>query len=564
MRRTDRHIRKAHSYRRRLLRSLLSAVLPGTGQMVGGFTRRGLVMLALALLLLAIVLVMRLTRWDLMLSWAVRPSVILGLLAFNVVLLGFRLFAVADAYRAGGSQARWSDRAGRYPFGTEYYRTLDRAEQPEQASPPVAASPVAPAPVAASSVAAPHVAAAPVPRRSARPSRAPRWLAGMALGLLLLLTSAPHGVAAYYAYLSHGFLTSVFAGQQAPAPAPTTLLAATSTNTLPPTTTTSEATSTSAATSTTEPATTTTEPLFEWGQGDRLTVLLVGTDAGYGRTGARADSIMVATVDLEDGYVALFGIPRNTGDVPLGDRAAEALGRSTSRDMIGNLYEEAQNYPELAPPGGDPGAVVLSETAALLLGMPVHHYAVVDMGGFVDLVDAFGGIKLNVKERVRVRLSPPRAGESFRVYDIRPGIQELDGHEALAFARSRTGNSDYDRMRRQRCVIMALLYQNGVTDLAFNFPRVIGVLKESLATDIPIDRLADLIRVRGKIKADEMLSLGIGPPGYVRGRNELGYNILKDDVVQTAVREYLEEPEKILESQAASSETSDSDCWKVD
>jgi LCP family protein required for cell wall assembly len=304
---------------------------------------------------------------------------------------------------------------------------------------------------------------------------------------------------------------------------------------------------------------------LDWGADQRLTLLLIGTDAGYGRRGARADSVMVATVDLEKGSVALFGIPRNTGSLPLSDEAAAALGTDVYPEMISNLYEAAQDHPELAPEGGDPGAVVLRDTASRLLGIPIHHYAVVDMGGFVDLVDAFGGIKINVKERVWVRLSPPTKDEDYRVYDIKPGIQELDGHEALAFARSRTGNSDYDRMRRQRCVIMALLYQNGVKDLVLNFPEVIKVFQERMKTDIPIDRLQDLVRVRSKVQTDKMVSVGFGPPDYIRGRNELNYNILDTELVRATVLEYINEPEKILEQQkAAAEETGGTDCWKVD
>ena len=396
--------------------------------------------------------------------------------------------------------------------------------------------------------------------RRGRPARRHRQVAGVlaaaALVVLILLTLAPHVVAGYYAYLSRDFLTTVFVDEEVPAPTTTSLPIVTTTTTPAPvsTSTTERTVTTRRTTTTTEAPTTTTEPPLEWGADQRLTLLLIGTDAGFGRKGARADSIMVATIDLEKGSVALFGIPRNTGSLPLSEAAAQALGTDVYPEMISNLYEAAQHHPELAPEGGDPGAVVLRDTASMLLGIPIHHYAVVDMGGFVDLVDAFGGIKINVKERVWVRLSPPTADEDYRVYDIKPGIQELDGHEALAFARSRTGNSDYDRMRRQRCVIMALLYQNGVKDLAFNFPEVIKVFQDHMITDIPIDRLSDLIRVRGKVQTDKMVSVGFGPPDYITGRNELNYNILDTELVQATVQEYINDPETVLERQKAQAE----------
>ncbi len=537
MRRTDRYARTGYGHVRRLLHALLSALVPGTGQIAGGALRRGLVLLTVVVALVLLLVIITMVGWDLVLAWAIQPTVLLALLGANVVFLAFRLYAVLDAYFTG--------------------RPRDGEVQP---GPPAFVAPPH------SQLVAPPGGSPPGP-----PARRHRQVAGVlaaaALVVLVLLTLAPHVVAGYYAYLSRDFLITVFVDEEVPAPTTTSLPIVTTTTTPAPvsTSTTERTVTTRRTTTTTEAPTTTTEPPLEWGADQRLTLLLIGTDAGFGRKGARADSIMVATIDLEKGSVALFGIPRNTGSLPLSEAAAQALGTDVYPEMISNLYEAAQHHPELAPEGGDPGAVVLRDTASMLLGIPIHHYAVVDMGGFVDLVDAFGGIKINVKERVWVRLSPPTADEDYRVYDIKPGIQELDGHEALAFARSRTGNSDYDRMRRQRCVIMALLYQNGVKDLAFNFPEVIKVFQDHMITDIPIDRLSDLIRVRGKVQTDKMVSVGFGPPDYITGRNELNYNILDTELVQATVQEYINDPETVLERQkAVAEETGGSDCWKVD
>ncbi len=522
------------TYRRRLLNALLSAIVPGAGQLAAGRLARGLSMVGIAVAVLLAAAIVFATGVDRALAWVVEPPVLLTLLGLDAVLLAFRLFAAADAYRI----------------------PRPRQEPPwRQAAGPM---PAAEHPVSSSSAA---------PRRVESSTRG-AGLAGVALALLLLLVAAPHAVAGYYVYLSHDLVTSVFADEPA-APSTTTnttLAPATTTLATVAPTSTTRATPTSRTVATTAPpSTTTTEAPLEWGSDERLTFLLIGTDAGYGRRGARADSIMVATIDLRDGYVALFGIPRNTGDLPLSESAARALGMQTYPGMISDLYEEALGHPELAPQGQNPGAVVLRDTAGALLGLPVHHYAVVDMGGFVDLVDAFGGIKVNVKERVWVRLSPPRPGEDYRVYDIRPGVQELDGHEALAFARSRTGSNDYERMRRQRCVIMALLTQNGAAELALRFPAMVDVIREDLQTDIPLDRLQDLIRVRRQLKTGRMYTEGFGPPDYIDGRNELGYNILDTELVQAAVHAFLDDPEAVLEAQAEAATGEDpSECWRVE
>ena len=493
---------------RPLFHALLSAVVPGTGQIAAGARRRGYIMLAVVGLLLIVGVAIAFQGSDEVLSWAVRPQVLLALLGINVVLLAFRLFAVIDAYRTTGGRPGRADRSSR------------------------------PAAVAG----------------------------GVLLALVVLLTVAPHGAAGYYTYLSHDLLTSVFSSEDVTSStvaSPTTATSSTSTSGTTPASTSVNAGSATSTTATTELSPETTAEL-NWGEDQRLTILLIGTDAGYGRRGARADSVMVATFDLENGYVALFGIPRNAGSLPLGERTAEALGRRIYPDMLSNLYESAWNHPEIAPEGGDPGAVAVRDTASKLLGLPIQYYAVVDMAGLVDVIDAFGGITLNLKERFTVRLSPPSADDEWRVYDILPGRQELDGHEALAFARSRTGTSDYDRMRRQRCVLKALLYQNGVAELALKFPVVVKAIRDNLSTDIPIERLPDLIKVRAKLKTDEMLTVGFTPPNYISGRNELGYNILDQELVQAAVRRWIEDPQTVLGSRNLDIDMDTTDCWKVD
>jgi anionic cell wall polymer biosynthesis LytR-Cps2A-Psr (LCP) family protein len=207
---------------------------------------------------------------------------------------------------------------------------------------------------------------------------------------------------------------------------------------------------------------------------------------------------------------------------------------------------------------------VLRDAVSRILGIPVDYYAVVNMGGLVDLIDAFDGVTVNVETRLWVRLSPPTGEYEWKVYDIQPGIQHLDGLEALAFARSRTGSNDYVRMGRQRCVIAALLDQNGMGEMAWKFPTVAGVIKESVKTDIPIDALQSLVSIRSELKTEQMITVGFTPPDYIIGRNSLGYNILDLELVQSRVREIIETPEEVLATMDPASTLDDSECWKIE
>jgi len=122
-------------------------------------------------------------------------------------------------------------------------------------------------------------------------------------------------------------------------------------------------------------------------------------------------------------------------------------------------------------------------------------------------------------------------------------------------------------MQRQRCVVLALLYQNGVTDLALKFPDIVGAIKDNLKTDIPIDSLAELVKVRAKVDQDEMVAVGFTPPDYITGRNELGYNILDLELIRSTVQQVINDPQAWLASHPANSQAGEenpSDCWKVD
>jgi polyisoprenyl-teichoic acid--peptidoglycan teichoic acid transferase len=373
--------------------------------------------------------------------------------------------------------------------------------------------------------------------RPVRLSRRKAALTGVGLVLILLLTIAPHAVAGYYTIVSHNLLTSVFAGKDARSSS-TTLV----------------------STGASSPAD--TLPLhLESNQ--RLTILLIGTDAGYGRAGARADSINVATIDLKTGNVAVFGIPRNMAEIPLGKKTAAALKKTTYHDIINSLYTAGSQHPEIAPDGGDPGAEAVQETASLMLGIPIDYYAVVNLLGLVDMVNAVRGIDINVATRLHIWTPGLAPGDPNHDYYISPGVHHLDGVHALDYARSRIDADDYARMRRQRCVLMALLYQNGLAKLTLSFPKIASALQKSVVTSIPVSALPQLINLRGKPKTTGMIAVGLGPPTYITGQNAAGYNIPNIPVIRSTVRAIITDPVKWVADHPESATAGSSSCYKV-
>jgi polyisoprenyl-teichoic acid--peptidoglycan teichoic acid transferase len=346
---------------------------------------------------------------------------------------------------------------------------------------------------------------------ASRDGRAPAtsgWRKGAAAGMvaLIALTAAPHAAAAFYDLQTYDLVTSVFAGE--------------------------------------DPQWHARErDLHHTGNGlvtaipGRVTVLLLGGDAGPGRRGRRTDTMIVASFELATGKVSLFGLPRNMVQVPLPDGpAADHFGecRCFPR-LLNELYAFAEDErPDLFPNSKRPGIAAVAGAAEELLGLPIDHYALVDLLGFVDVVDALGGVTVNNLKPLRIEIDRLGREGSQPAFNIQPGRRRLNGFTALAYSRSRETTSDYDRMQRQRCVIGSLARQTEPAEVLAAFPRLVKVLKRSVATDIPANRLPTLLQAVGD-KPVKVATIGFQPPTYNSGWWN-GYPIPDVDKIQAAVR----------------------------
>ena len=334
------------------------------------------------------------------------------------------------------------------------------------------------------------------------------WRKGAAAGMvaLLTLTAAPHAAAAYYDLQAYDLLTSVFAGE---------------------------------------------DPQWHGRPGERhengnglvtaipgrVTVLLLGGDAGPGRRGLRTDTMIVASFEVASGKLSLFGLPRNLVRVPLPDGpAADYFGECHCFPrLLNELYAFAEDErPDLFPNSRRPGIAAVAGAAEELLGLPIDHYALVDLLGFVDVVDALGGVTINNRKPLRIeidRLGRPGPHPGF---ELQAGRRRLNGYSALAYSRSRETTSDYDRMQRQRCVIGSLARQTRPTQLLAAFPRLVKVLKRSVATDIPAARLPSLLEAAGD-QPVKVATVGFTPPAYNVGWSS-GYPIPNVHKIHSTVR----------------------------
>jgi LCP family protein required for cell wall assembly len=267
----------------------------------------------------------------------------------------------------------------------------------------------------------------------------------------------------------------------------------------------------------------------------RLNVLLVGSDAGPDRRGARTDTMMVASIDTKSGRTILFGLPRNIqrAQFPPGSAMAKRFPQGfhnpadpLSGDYLLNaVYGYAHTHPEVAPAGPtrDPGLNLLHSSVATMLGLQLDYYVEVNMAGFAAIIDALGGLTVDLgPDPLPVGGITP-SGKHVRPDRFLPtGVQHLNGTDALAFARSRTYGDDYQRMGRQRCLLQYLLQQKSPADVLTNFQAVAAATTNSVSTNIPQGVLPALVSVADKIGTGALESVSFDPnladPGEPDGR----------------------------------------------
>lgn len=232
----------------------------------------------------------------------------------------------------------------------------------------------------------------------------------------------------------------------------------------------------------------------------RLNVLLLGGDGGLNRRGIRTDTISLASINVATGKTVIFALPRNLQYAPFppGTLMAKQFPNGFPQFAFG-IYTWAQENRHLFGKIHDPGALAVEQAVAQTLGIPVHYYALVNLSGFQEVVDALGGITLRVEQRLPIGggINQATGRKNPILGYIEPGLQRLNGYRALWYARSREGSTDYARMERQRCVFGAMLNALDPFTVLKNYRELADSIGKVIATDInqsELDRLIDVSR----------------------------------------------------------------------
>ena len=431
----------------------LSFVLPGLGQLTTGAHRRGLLFAAPAVAIFLALVALASAGPTAIADLVVRPDVLVGLLVLNLAIAAYHGVAVVDAWRSAGPSER-------------------------------------------------------------RPVRR----AAPALLVLLTLTLAGHGALEAVGYSASTTFDAVFGpsdggtdwvvpepsfesdvpSSSPGSPAPSML--PTPTPSAPPTSTPVPSPSPTVA-----PA---------WARDGRLDLLLIGSDAGPDRWSLRTDTMIVLSIDVATGRAALFGVPRNMVGVPLPPESAGAFADGRFPGLLNALYVYAMGHPGAFPGGDARGFRAVTGAVQELVGVRLDGVVVVNLTGFVRLVNAIGGLWIDVPERLVDRNYPLEDGSGHLSIDIAPGCQHLDGRMALAYARSRHQDSDYGRMHRQQVVLVALARQVDPLALVPKVPDLLAIARDNLWTTVRRSDVAALARLAAHVNPASVKTTLFVPSRY--------------------------------------------------
>ena len=252
-----------------------------------------------------------------------------------------------------------------------------------------------------------------------------------------------------------------------------------------------------------------------WANVGRVNMLLIGSDAGADRTGLRTDSLIVASIDTKTGNTVLFGLPRNLENVPFppNDPLSKVWPNGFncgSVCLLNAVWQQGEQHKNLFPGDKQPGLTATRDVVGAVLGLQVDYYTIIDLAGFQGLVNAMGGVYVNVDKKLPIGGSHDANGHVLTnpTGYITPGRhKKLTGYQALWFARSRFSSDDYDRMRRQRCMVSALVDQSNPVKLLQKYPKIASVAKHNIETDIPRKDLPAWVTLVERMQGGKITSL---------------------------------------------------------
>lgn len=291
------------------------------------------------------------------------------------------------------------------------------------------------------------------------------------------------------------------------------------------------------------------EPLASNGEavvGDGFkTILLLGGDEGPGRWALRTDTMILVTIHEASGRIAMISIPRNMNKMqfPPGSAMANEFPKGFT-DLANAIYPYVYTHEDISATyaRGDlqPEAIALASGISYSMNITIDDYVLVNMQGFLEIIDALGGVTLTLDEKIPMPGNVPGAKHPYPDF-VGPGEVTMDGTTALGFARSRSADSDYGRMGRQRQLLTALASQVQGSDILLRFPNLTEIMRWTVRTSLSADEFSSLVdRLRSGAAIKE--SVGLTPPLIKPGNPNFTDISNLIDALQAAIRDNVDFP----------------------
>jgi len=248
-------------------------------------------------------------------------------------------------------------------------------------------------------------------------------------------------------------------------------------------------------------------------------ILLLGQGDESHEGADLTDTMMIASIDPKTRSVALLSIPRDLYLTNPGDKM-----------VPGRINEQYWNYRRKLEYGPDkmerPAASQiamreLADQVGRLFKVQIHHVIKVDFIGFVQAVDAIGGIEVDIPNGL-VDTEYPGPNYTYQTFAISAGLQTLDGETALKYARSRHSTSDFDRSRRQQLIIRAVgdkIKSQGILSQPNQLVSLMNIMKDHVETSMTFRELLTLAGMGQDLDRNNLFSMNIrdgdGPGGFL-------------------------------------------------
>ena len=293
---------------------------------------------------------------------------------------------------------------------------------------------------------------------------------------------------------------------------------------------------------------------FEPSKG-RYNILVLGGDSGSNRMGLRPDSISVLSVSADTGMAVNIGLPRNLQRIQFKEgtpiRSVYPYGFNNNCEgecFLSSIYKVTMDnhkdlYPGISKKNSTAGIEATRSAVEWVTGLEIDAYVLINMDSFVELIDALGGITVNVKKALPIggqqdcypadndheSICPDALGW------IEKGKQHMDGRTALWYARSRHNTNDYDRMKRQREIQNLVLKKIDLQTLLFRLNAVSGAGAKLIKTDIPGSSVPTLIDLALKARSSGLKSLQLTSP--IISANNPDFRLMRQ-LIQQKIKKY--------------------------